>query len=513
MKRTNFIAVLLVTVTALTAGFTRRALADDETSDTSIKVVAPLDAANCSATPPTISTLGLSIDVSSAAFNPGESRVSGPITAVNCPTGSCSVTTTQTCMTNSDCPTGETCNLSGTPTITVLGLTIDVSAANVEDGGDGNPVGCAGLAVGNSVEVELASAGTPLAATAVVNQGDDAEAGISGPLQSIDTTGQTVTVLGLTINVASASLDGVGTLGDLVAGQFVEVSFDASQLPNLVGTQLEARPVSTCATLVVGNLVRVKLLSDALDLNNNLDATEVDQLGQDQQGWGYQGWDHPSWDGFGGEVKVQAPIQSFNSGAGTCGTTTPGFCDNAPTTACTTAADCATTPTITVLGLTIDVSQANLDGCDDDSGDGNVSPIDFSTLMVGQFVEMRLASNQPPLAATEVRVLNFANQVEVEVDDESGTPVSDPGADITVQVNDTVAVQVPAKGAGRTKRVHKGLTFKMNTNGRFLVAGLPTGRAKISVRRTANGVSRSGRKSVIVKGNTKQSVNLRLNHR
>jgi hypothetical protein len=240
-----------------------------------------------------------------------------------------------------------------------------------------------------------------------------------------------VTVLGLTINVASANLDGVGSLGDLVVGQYVEVSLDPSQLPNLVGTGLEAKSISTCATLVVGYLVRVKLSSDTPDTNNNLVATEVDQLGQNQDGWGYNGWDHPSWDGSGGSgpVEVQGPVQSFNSGAGTCGTTTTGFCDNAPMTPCMTAADCATTPTITVLGLTVDVSQANVGGCDDDSGDGYVIPIDFTKLMVGQFVEMRLTSNQSPLSAQEVRVLNFANQVEVEVDDSSGAPVNDPGAD------------------------------------------------------------------------------------
>ncbi len=479
--------------------------ADDETVDTSIKVVAPLDAASCTATPPTISVLGLSIDVSAAAFNPGESKVTGPITAINCPAGTCSVTTTQTCTTSSDCPMGETCNIPA-QTITVLGLTIDVSSANVE-GGDGEAVGCGALAVGNTVEVELASAGTPLSATDV-SQADNSEAGIAGPLTNIDTMGQTVTVLGLTINVASASLDGVGSLGDLVTGQFVEVSLDATQLPNLVGTQLEARPVSSCATLVVGNLVRVKLASDSTT-NGNFSATEVDQVGQ-----GDQGWDQPSWDGSGGLVVVQAPIQSFNSGAGTCGTTTAGFCDNAPMTACTSAADCPTsTPTITVLGLTIDVSQANLGGCDDDSGDGNVSSIDFSTLMVGQFVRMRLASNQPPLTATEVRVLNFANQVEVEVDDSSGTPVNDPSADVSVQVTESVVVQVPGHAAGRTKRVRRVVTFQTNSGGSFILAGLPTGRAKISVLRTTNGVTTKGRKSVKVKPNISQTLNLRLNHR
>jgi hypothetical protein len=510
MKRVPLICELSVLAVVLSVWPIERARADDETVDTSIKVTAPLDAANCSATPPTISVLSLSVDVSKAAFNPGESKISGPLTATNC---------------------------SATPpTITVLGLTIDVSVAAI-DGGDGSTGGCAGLVVGNTVEVELASAGTPLAATAVSNQGDGgSESGLAGPLEAIDTTGLTVTVLSLKINVASASFEDGGSLGALVLGQFVEVSLDASQLPNLVGTQLEAKSITTCATLVVGNLVQVKLSSDTLDSNGNLDATEVDQRGQGQQGWDHHGWwDQPGWggsgggdrgrdsggdgggsggrdgggDGGGGQVVVQAPVQSFNSGVGTCGTTNPGFCDNAPTTPCTAPTDCATAPTITVLGLTIDVSHANLGGCDDNSGDGNTTPIDFTKLMVGQFVEMRLASNQPPLSATEVRVLNFANQVEVEVDNRTGTAVSDSSDDVSVQVSDTVVVQSPA-AAGRTKRVRKVLTFKMNSNGRFILAGLPTGSAKILVQRTASGATAVGRKSVKVKGNTTGRLRVRL---
>ncbi len=55
-------------------------------------------------------------------------------------------------------------------------------------------------------------------------------------------------------------------------------------------------------------------------------------------------------------------------------------------------ADCsAQPPTITVLGLTIDVSSADFGGASCD------------TLVVGQVVEVTLAGTTPPLAATEVR--------------------------------------------------------------------------------------------------------------
>ena len=132
---------------------------------------------------------------------------------------------------------------------------------------------------------------------------------------------------------------------------------------------------SGCAALVANQPVEVKLASDSTPLA----ATEVSQGGDDN------------------EVKVEAPIQMVD----------------------------VTGMTITALGLVVDVSQANMGGADDDSQDGNSQPIDLTQVMQGQFVEMSLASSQPPLSATEVQVRNFANQVEVEVDDSNGQQVDD----------------------------------------------------------------------------------------
>jgi hypothetical protein len=320
MKRAPFVLLLAATAVSILVWSTRRVAADDETPDTEIKVSAPLDAVNCAATPPTIFVLGLSIDISAAVIDTGD-------------------------------------------------------GGSDDQGGD--------------------------------NQGGDDNGG--------DDSGGTPT---------------------------------PSVTPSPSG----------CAALVIGQSVEVKLSSDTPDSNGNLDATEVHQNGED------------------GEVKIEAPIQTFD----------------------------ATAQTISVLALTIDVSTANLDGADDNSSDGNSQAIDFTQLMMGQFVEMQLASNQPPLSATEVQVLNFTNQVEVEVDDSSGNPVDDSNDDVGVQVTETVKVQ--ANSGGTMHRVKKVLQFHKSANGKFTLSGLPTGRAKITVTRGTS----VGKRGVSVKPNTQRTVRLHL---
>src|SRR5262249_50627755 len=132
----------------------------------------------------------------------------------------------------------------------------------------------------------------------------------------------------------------------------------------------------------------------------------------------------------------------------------------------------------------------------------------------GQFVEMVLASSQPPLSATEIRVLNFANEVEVEVDDSDGQEVDDtddngnPVDDVEVDVTQTVSVH----GGPAGKRVKKVLHLHHTSSGSVIVSGLATGHAKISVSRTANGVTSVGRGRVGVKPNTRRLVRVRLHH-
>lgn len=239
----------------------------------------------------------------------------------------------------------------------------------------------------------------------------------------------------------------------------------------LLGLTIDVTAVAgDCAALQMGQTVEVTLASDTPDATTRLlTATALDDQGEDN------------------EVSIQAPLQMIG------------------------------TSTVTVLGLTVDVSQANLDGADDNSQDGNSQGIDLTQLMVGQVVDLQLASNQPPLSATELEVKNFANGVEVDVEDQNGDTVDDTNDDgtsdddVTVEVDDTVTVQAPVAGTTALKRVKKTLHFQTRTNGGVVtLSGLPTGRAKVVVTRVHNGQTSVGRKGLRVKANTARSVHMRL---
>jgi len=153
------------------------------------------------------------------------------------------------------------------------------------------------------------------------------------------------------------------------------------------------------------------------------------------------------------------------------------------------------------------VGSATLAGADDDSEDGNSQPIDLSQLIVGQFVEVQLdASQLPALVATDLEVKNFANQVEVEVDDQSGNEVSDATNDVQVGVKETVLVQAPVAPGAAPKNVKKTVRLHTTSNGSFSLSGLPTGLAKITVR---CGTS-TAHKRVQIIGNTVNHVKVRL---
>ena len=315
MNRTR--SAVMITVAALTlAAFpARRSAADDESKDVQIEIEAPLDATNCTATPATITVLGLSIDVSSAEIS--ASAPSSATPAPTPPTAADDGGRRRGGSTSTTAP-GANCyyNFCTPPAVQV-------------------PTGCAALAVGQPVEVKLATDHTPLAAT--------------------------------------------------------EVKQDASTAHN---------------------------------------------------------------------VKLQGPLQDFD----------------------------ATAQTVTVLGLAIDVSGAGLEGADDDSNDGHSQPIDLSHLMVGQSVEVTLASNVAPLAATEVEVKNFTNQLQIDLTDPDGNPVGDVGVDgkpvtdVQVDVVQTVPVPTPAAGTS-SESGPKVLRFHTGSNGRVTLRGLATTRARIFVTR------------------------------
>jgi hypothetical protein len=212
----------------------------------------------------------------------------------------------------------------------------------------------------------------------------------------------------------------------------------------------------SCATLAAGQSVEVKLGGDSAPLA----ATEIGAEGEDG-------------------VRVQGPVQGVDTAA----------------------------QTITVLGLTIDVSQANLDGANDD--DSESQPTDLTQLTSGQDVEVQLdASQLPALVATGVEIKNMTNEVEVEVADETGQDVEDSGDDMDVTVTETVVVHTTV--AGTTRRARRQVQFHRSAGGTFVISGLPTGSATIAITRTSNGVTTTGHRRTRVRANRTRSVRLRL---
>src|SRR5262249_53177731 len=152
-----------------------------------------------------------------------------------------------------------------------------------------------------------------------------------------------------------------------------------------------------------------------------------------------------------------------------------------------------TTTTVTVLGIDIDVTNAALEGANDDDS-GEDQPIDLTQVVEGVFIKLTLASASPPFAATELEVKNFDNHVDVEVvgpdggeiddHDEGGNPVND----VDVEATETVKVRV-ASGVsgslrvGHARRVRRVLHFHTRSNGSVVLSGLPIGQLKIRATR------------------------------
>lgn len=220
---------------------------------------------------------------------------------------------------------------------------------------------------------------------------------------------------------------------------------------------------ATCSGLVPGSPVEVKLVDDV----EPLAATEVEQEGEDDD------------DG----TTLQAPLQGVDSGAGT----------------------------ITLLGLTIDARAASLEGDDDDCEEGDAQPLDLGQLTVGQLVEVHLDSSRlPALVATRLEVKNFANQIEVEVDDENGDEVDDDSPSVSVDAAVTVAVRTPAHKGHRARVVRKTVRISKLTNGSFVLSGLPKGVATIKIIRDVGGVKSAARRAVRVQPNRTRTVKMRL---
>ena len=280
---------------------------------------------------------------------------------------------------------------------------------------------------------------------------------VQAPLDAVNCTATppTINVLGLTIDISHAGIN------------MNDDEDDSSHQSD--------HPDGTCADLVPGQVVEVKFVSDTPDpITGLLSAVEVDIGGGDCE------------DKVCDSVKVEAPLQAIDPSGNT----------------------------VTVLGLVVDISQAQLQGDhdEDDDNDGENPPVDISQLIPGQFVELTLASAQPPLVATKLEVKNFDNEIDVNVEDEHGDV--DDGDDDDVEIDVTVTVLVKAKqGVGKAKAakaVKKVVTLHTVSNGRATLKGLPTGKAKIVVTRIRDGRKSVGKATVKVESKGTKQVRVRL---
>ncbi len=328
----------------LMAGFSSAVFASGDNHRTEVTVQAPLDAVNCAAAPATISVLGLPMDISNADLGIDRSRKHHP------------------------------------------SLT------------------CADLTVGRTVEVKLSTdipdtATSLLTATAVAVQGKgNTGVKVAAPLQALDPAGANVTVLGLVVDITTATLlndkKHPVTVSQLAVGQFAGVTIASNQAP-LVATKLQVRinqvkvqapldavdcaavpatinllgltidvskatfgptwhksGVVTCANLAAGQVVEAYLTGDTPDGTGRFAATEVDMRGHRED-----------------DVIIAAPLQAVDPAGAN----------------------------VTVLSLVVDIAGATLLNDEED-------PITASQLKMGQFGKLELSSNQAPLVADELQV-------------------------------------------------------------------------------------------------------------
>ena len=434
----------------LVFSFALPVVACDENHGSKVKVQAPIEAKVCgdATTPSTITLLGLTIDISTAKFEGDREHEGKDLDKVNCEDLTCADLTpgqvikvelfkdpttgvlTATEIEIEDCDddgvkiSAPIENVSAT-TVTVLGLTIDISTAKLMTD-EGEPITVAQLKIGQFARITLDSNSTPLVATKIRVHIDEIKVQAPIDVDGIDCTIGTVKLLGLTIDISTAKFEG-------------DREHEGKDLDKVNCEDL------TCTDLKVGQVVKVELVSDIPDPTTGFfKATEIEREDCDDD-----------------EVKIAAPLTSIDAGAGT----------------------------VIVLGLTIDISTAIIT-------DDNDKPITAVELIAGQYAEIDLDSTKLPLlSATRLEAQDPISQVQVKLLDKKGKPltaVGDVKADVTI------------------KGVKKSLRISAAGNGTFQLASLPAGKAKIVVTHVLDGKTSKASASVKVKTRQTQQVNLRL---
>ena len=410
----------------------------------------------------------------------------------------------------------KVCGDATTPsTITLLGLTIDISTAKFEGDREHESkersvvncedATCADLTVGQVVKVELVS-DTPTNGilTATEIEGDDDDDGdirISAPLQSVSAT--TVTVLGslvININDTTKLMTDEGepiTVAQLKVGQFARITLDpdttslnaikirvhideikiqapiyeidcTKEIMNLFGPAGEGLTIDISTAKFEGDREHEGKDFDKVNCENMTCADlKVGQMVKvelisdipDPTTTYFKATEIEREDCDDDEVKIAAPLQSVSA------------------------------TTVTVLGLTIDINTATIT-------DDNDKPINAVDLIAGQYAEIDLDSTKLPLLyATRLEAQDPISQVQVKLLDKKGKPltaVGDVKADVTI------------------KGVKKSLRISAAGNGTFQLASLPAGKAKIVVTHVLDDKTSKASASVKVKTRQTQQVNLRL---
>jgi len=292
-------------------------------------------------------------------------------------------------------------------------------------------------------------------------EADELKVEVQAPLEQVDCVAQTITVLGgLIIDISKARFDGDAAGVD----NYVNNDMDDDANDDVDDDADDDSLTCPDLLLLVGKVVTVKLSSDIPDLTTGLLSATKIEIEDDE-----------SEDGLGEDVKISAPIQAI---AG------------------------APTPTsITVLGLNVDISTAILEGDDDEDSDENNQPVDLTQLIVGQFAEISLVSNQLPLVAKELEIRNFTNEVDIDLDDENGDDIDDDDPDDVQEVT----VQSFARGS-----FGKVVLSNSTSNGSISLSGLPTGLARIVVTRIHDGYTTMAKRWILVKANSTRDITMRL---
>jgi hypothetical protein len=417
-----------------------------------VSVQAPLDAFDCEATPATITLLGLKVDVSKAVFGPRWHK------------------------------TGLTCNDLETGQVVEAYLTSDISDS------------ATGLLTATQLDLQ---GGWWRRGAAARGCWDNKTVKIDAPLQTVDISASTVTVLGLLIDIGNTALFNeeleLISSSQLKAGQFAKLTlksdslaattllvhvdevkvkapvtaFDCEASPQTVtmlGLTIDVTNASfglkskwhwghgkhgwhhgefTCDDLKVGQTVAVELTGDVTDTGTGLlTAREVEVRG-----------------GHDDDVMVSAPLQAIDPSA----------------------------KTVTVLGLLIDMSAAKLK-------DDNEHTIALDQLIQGQFADIDLTSDQTPFLAVSLVARTGTNQLHIRVFDEKGKLVTGGKVKATVTVRNGKSVVVrEATGTGS-----------------LILTSIPAGQAKIAITRVYDGKTSKAKASVAMKSNTNKLINARL---